>query len=40
MIIRKKVKTVLEQAKENGKSTGLVSTAELTDATPAAYAAC
>ncbi|MEJ7452125.1 alkaline phosphatase [Staphylococcus xylosus] len=36
---KKKVKTVLEQAKENGKSTGLVSTAELTDATPAAYAA-
>ncbi len=32
------VKTVLEQAKENGKSTGLVSTAEITDATPAAYA--
>lgn len=36
---KKDVKTVLEQAKENGKSTGLVSTAELTDATPAAYAA-
>lgn len=35
---KKDVKTVLEQAKENGKSTGLVSTAELTDATPAAYA--
>ncbi|MEJ7230853.1 alkaline phosphatase, partial [Staphylococcus epidermidis] len=32
-------KTVLEQAKESGKSTGLVSTAEITDATPAAYAA-
>jgi hypothetical protein len=29
----------LERAKEKGKSTGLVSTAELTDATPAAYAA-
>ncbi|RIP37426.1 alkaline phosphatase [Staphylococcus gallinarum] len=36
---KQKVKTVLEQAKENGKSTGLVSTAEITDATPAAYAA-
>ncbi len=35
---KKKVKTVLEDAKEKGKSTGLVSTAELTDATPAAYA--
>lgn len=35
---KNKVKTVLEQAKENGKSTGLVSTAEITDATPAAYA--
>lgn len=35
---KQSVKTVLEQAKENGKSTGLVSTAELTDATPAAYA--
>lgn len=35
---KQKVKTVLEQAKENGKSTGLVSTAEITDATPAAYA--
>ena len=32
------VKTVLESAKEKGKSTGLVSTAEITDATPAAYA--
>ncbi|MCP8622075.1 alkaline phosphatase, partial [Acinetobacter baumannii] len=30
---------MLERAKEKGKSTGLVSTAELTDATPAAYAA-
>ncbi len=36
---KQKVKTVLERAKEKGKSTGLVSTAELTDATPAAYAA-
>lgn len=31
--------SVLEQAKENGKSTGLVVTSEVTDATPAAYAA-
>ena len=30
---------MLEQAKEQGKSTGLVTTAELTDATPAVYAA-
>ncbi|COS70096.1 Alkaline phosphatase 4 precursor [Streptococcus pneumoniae] len=29
---------MLESAKEKGKSTGLVSTAEITDATPAAYA--
>ncbi|WP_323704717.1 alkaline phosphatase [Mammaliicoccus sp. Dog046] len=36
---KKKVKSVLEQAKENGKSTGLVATSEITDATPAAYAA-
>src|SRR5699024_666951 len=36
---KQNVKTVLEQAKESGKSTGLVSTAEITDATPAAYAA-
>ncbi|UMT80630.1 alkaline phosphatase [Staphylococcus roterodami] len=35
---KQKVKTVLERAKEKGKSTGLVSTAEITDATPAAYA--
>lgn len=35
---KKNVKTVLESAKEKGKSTGLVSTAEITDATPAAYA--
>ena len=35
----KPLKSVLEQAKENGKSTGLVTTAEVTDATPAVYAA-
>lgn len=35
---KKPVKSVLEQAKEQGKSTGLVTTAELTDATPAVYA--
>ena len=29
------VKTVLEQAKEKGKSTGLVATSEITHATPA-----
>jgi len=33
------VKTVLEQAKENGMSTGLVATSEITHATPAAYGA-
>ncbi|PGB02983.1 alkaline phosphatase [Bacillus toyonensis] len=33
------VKTVLEQAKEQGKSTGLVATAEITHATPAAFGA-
>ncbi|WP_028403278.1 alkaline phosphatase [Ectobacillus panaciterrae] len=33
------VKTVLEQAKENGKSTGLVATSEVTHATPASYGA-
>ncbi|WP_415753011.1 alkaline phosphatase [Paenibacillus sp. P13VS] len=33
------VKTVLEQAKENGKSTGLVATSEITHATPAAFGA-
>lgn len=32
------LETVLERAKKIGKSTGLVSTAEITDATPAAYA--
>lgn len=36
---QKPVETVLERAKSQGKSTGLVSTAEITDATPAAYAA-
>ncbi|PCF63990.1 alkaline phosphatase [Staphylococcus intermedius] len=33
------LETVLERAKKIGKSTGLVSTSEITDATPAAYAA-
>ncbi|WP_339278429.1 alkaline phosphatase [Paenibacillus sp. FSL W8-0426] len=33
------VKTVLEQAKEDGKSTGLVATSEITHATPAAFGA-
>jgi alkaline phosphatase len=33
------VKTVLEAAKEKGKSTGLVSTSEITHATPASYGA-
>ncbi|WP_439647968.1 alkaline phosphatase [Cohnella mopanensis] len=33
------VKTVLEAAKEKGKSTGLVATSEITHATPAAYGA-
>ncbi|WP_445667304.1 alkaline phosphatase [Paenibacillus sp. FSL K6-1230] len=33
------VKTVLEQAKEIGKSTGLVATSEITHATPAAFGA-
>ncbi|WP_338594968.1 alkaline phosphatase [Paenibacillus sp. Y5S-9] len=36
---QKEVKTVLEQAKENGKSTGLVATSEITHATPAAFGA-
>ncbi|QQB98947.1 alkaline phosphatase [Staphylococcus saccharolyticus] len=36
---KKPVKSVLEQAKEQGKSTGLVITTELTDATPSVYAA-
>ncbi|MGL4523238.1 MAG: alkaline phosphatase [Bacilli bacterium] len=34
-----KLKTVLEQAKEDGLSTGLVATSEITHATPASYAA-
>lgn len=33
------VKTVLEKAREEGKSAGLVATSELTDATPAAFGA-
>ncbi|HEC2228423.1 TPA: alkaline phosphatase [Staphylococcus delphini] len=33
------LESVLERAKKLGKSTGLVSTAEITDATPAVYAA-
>ncbi len=33
------MKTVLEQAKEKGKSTGLVATSEITHATPAAFGA-
>lgn len=36
---KKTVKTVLEYAKEAGKSTGLVTTSQITDATPAAFAA-
>ncbi|ELK48074.1 alkaline phosphatase [Halobacillus sp. BAB-2008] len=35
----KETKTVLEEAKELGKSTGLVATAQINHATPAAYAA-
>ncbi|REH86236.1 alkaline phosphatase [Staphylococcus felis] len=35
---KKTVETVLERAKKMGKSTGLVTTSEVTDATPAAYA--
>ena len=34
------VKTVLESAKEKGKSTGLVSTAEITDATCSLCISC
>ncbi|MBY6037468.1 alkaline phosphatase [Fictibacillus nanhaiensis] len=34
---KKDVKTVLEQAKENGKSTGLVATSQINHATPAAF---
>lgn len=36
---KNEVKTVLEQAKVKGKSTGLVATSEVTHATPAAYGA-
>ncbi|CAI6047227.1 Alkaline phosphatase 3 [Paenibacillus sp. JJ-100] len=36
---QKSVKTVLEQAKQIGKSTGLVATSEITHATPAAFGA-
>ncbi|MGR3205809.1 alkaline phosphatase [Bacillus glycinifermentans] len=36
---KKPVKTVLEQAKAKGMSTGLVATSEITHATPAAYGA-
>jgi alkaline phosphatase len=35
----KAVRTVLEDARRAGKSTGLVTTSQVTDATPAAYAA-
>jgi alkaline phosphatase len=35
----KKLKTILEAAKESGKSTGLVSTSSVTHATPASFAA-
>ncbi len=33
------MKTILEMAKERGKATGMVTTAEITDATPASFAA-
>ncbi|MFD0050553.1 alkaline phosphatase [Actinomycetes bacterium NPDC127524] len=36
---KKSVKTVLEMAKGAGKSTGLVTTSQITDATPAAFGA-
>lgn len=36
---KKSVKTILELAKESGKSTGLVTTSQITDATPAAFGA-
>ena len=36
---KKEVKTVLEEAKAIGKSTGLVATSEITHATPASYGA-
>ena len=35
----KPVQSVLELAKESGRSTGLVTTAQVTDATPAAFGA-
>ncbi|QHW34289.1 alkaline phosphatase [Paenibacillus rhizovicinus] len=35
---KKNVKTIMEYAKEMGKSTGLVTTSQITDATPAAFA--
>ena len=34
---KSEVKTVLEAAKEKGKSTGLVATSEITHATPASF---
>ncbi|MBP2002395.1 alkaline phosphatase [Paenibacillus shirakamiensis] len=36
---KKEVETVLEEAKKQGKSTGLVATSEITHATPAAFGA-
>ncbi|MEH7110178.1 alkaline phosphatase [Bacillus sp. JJ1764] len=36
---KKPVKTILEMAKSAGKSTGLVTTSQITDATPAAFGA-
>src|SRR5690606_3043774 len=36
---KRPVQTVLERAKELGKSTGLVSTSQITHATPAAFGA-
>lgn len=36
---KSEIKTVLEQAKENGMSTGLVATSEITHATPASFGA-
>ena len=38
-VSKHEVKTVLEQAKEIGKSTGLVATSEITHATPASFGA-
>jgi alkaline phosphatase len=37
--VKSEVKTVLEAAKERGKSTGLVATSEITHATPASFGA-